>query len=256
MVAIAPSYGCLPSSTALAPASDYRASIVLPDDLPAKEVEREQGKIHAVAHARFDFDDPQRSLEGVPREWRYIVLHHTATDRGDVASIDAEHRRQFDRDGKPWLGIGYHFVIGNGHPMPDGQVEPTFRWREQLHGAHAGEAEHNDLGIGICLVGNFEAAAPTPLQVKACRQLVSVLAEEYDIAPENVVGHSDVKATACPGRLFPLEQMIAAARSPATAQINWTAEEEVLLPASSQVPTSARRVRTVWPQTFHQPLLR
>lgn len=254
MLAIAPSIGCLPSSTAMAPAPDYRASLALPETSDESAPVRRE--FHSVTHASFDFEDPRRSLDGPPREWRYIVLHHTATDRGDVASIDAEHRRQFDRDGNPWLGIGYHFVIGNGHPLPDGQVEPTFRWREQLHGAHAGVAEHNDLGIGICLVGNFEEAAPTPLQVKACRRLVSVLAEEYDIAPEHVVGHSDVKATACPGRLFPLEQMVAAARLPATARTNWSADEDVFLPAGSQDSNSTRRVRTVWPQTVHPPLLR
>ncbi|MBX3414569.1 MAG: N-acetylmuramoyl-L-alanine amidase [Pirellulales bacterium] len=256
MLAVAPSIGCLPSSTAMAPAPDYRAALPLSEEPGTGDQEPRSREIHPVVHTQFNFDDPQRSLEAPPREWRYLVLHHTATERGDVATIDAEHRRQIDRDGKPWLGIGYHFVIGNGRPMPDGLVEPTFRWREQLHGAHAGDAEHNDLGIGICLVGNFEETAPTPLQVKACRQLVSVLAEEYEIAPENVVGHSQLKATACPGRLFPLEQMIVAARAPATARTNWSADEAVLLPTGAQDTHSARRARTVWPVAPNQPLLR
>ncbi len=69
------------------------------------------------------------------RDWRSIVVHHSATSGGSVASIDAVHRRQRDSAGQPWLGIGYHFVVGNGHSMDDGEIQPTFRWRQQLAGA-------------------------------------------------------------------------------------------------------------------------
>lgn len=140
------------------------------------------------------------------REWTSIVIHHTATDRGDVASIHETHVA------KKWLGIGYHFVIGNGNGMGDGAIEPTFRWREQLHGAHAGEEEYNEHGVGICLVGNFEEHAPTPQQMAAVRQLVSTLKREYGIPAERVIGHSEVKATACPGKHFPMAEV---AHSPA-----------------------------------------
>src|SRR5262249_33711619 len=71
--------------------------------------------------------------EAAPREWKYIVLHHTATDSGDVQSIHEAHLQNKDKNGKPWLGIGYHFVIGNGSGMGDGAIEPTFRWKEQMH---------------------------------------------------------------------------------------------------------------------------
>lgn len=215
-----------------------------------------ESPVRQVSHTAFDFDDPQASLSGPCRDWRYIVLHHTATERGDVESIDRQHRQQIGRDGKPWLGIGYHFVIGNGDPMADGRIEPTFRWREQLHGAHAGDTEHNDFGIGICLVGNFEDAAPTPLQVKACRRLVSMLAHDYDIPPEHVLGHSAVKATACPGRLFPLEQMVIAARTSWPERSNWSPDEAVFLPAGAEDVNSTRRSRTVWPQVSDEPLVR
>ena len=75
------------------------------------------------------------------RSWNSIVLHHSATAGGSVESIDAVHRRQKDAAGRPWLGIGYHFVIGNGHSMDDGQIRPTFRWHQQLAGAHAGRGD-------------------------------------------------------------------------------------------------------------------
>jgi N-acetyl-anhydromuramyl-L-alanine amidase AmpD len=142
------------------------------------------------------------------RDWKYIVVHHTATETGDLATIDADHQRRTDSSGRPWLGIGYHFLIGNGHGMTDGQVEPTFRWREQLQGAHAGEPVYNDRGIGICLVGNFEDRPPTQRQMAALRALVDWLSERYTLAPERILRHSDLKATRCPGAHFPWNELV------------------------------------------------
>ena len=141
------------------------------------------------------------------REWKYIVLHHTAADRGSVESIHETHLQRKDKNGNSWLGIGYHFVIGNGNGMGDGEVQPTFRWREQLHGAHAGNREYNQLGIGITLVGNFEKSPPTEAQMSSVIQLVAQLKKEYGISEDQIFGHADVKATACPGKYFPLEEI-------------------------------------------------
>jgi len=142
------------------------------------------------------------------RAWKYIVLHHSATGRGDVAAIDAAHRQRRDGAGRPWLGIGYHFVIGNGQGMADGLIEPTFRWDEQIHGAHAGVREYNESSIGICLIGDFEKQPPTPRQVEAARQLVTQLARRYGIPPGDILTHGDLAATLCPGRHFPLAQIV------------------------------------------------
>lgn len=139
-----------------------------------------------------------------PRDWSYIVIHHTASEKGSVESIHETHLKRKDGKGNSWLGIGYHFVIGNGTGMGDGVVEPTFRWREQMHGAHAGNQEYNQRGIGIALIGNFDQKPPSPKQVDAIRTLVTSLAAEYQISSANIIGHSDIKSTACPGKHFPL----------------------------------------------------
>jgi hypothetical protein len=157
-----------------------------------------------AAPTRDDFVPPVAA-----RRWTAIVLHHSATAGGSIASIDAAHRRNTDTDGKPWLGIGYHFVVGNGHSMGDGEIRPTFRWKQQLAGAHAGKREENEHGIGICLIGNFDDAAPTDRQLSAVRELVKTLAARYAIPADRVVPHRDVTATSCPGRRFPWEQVVA-----------------------------------------------
>jgi N-acetyl-anhydromuramyl-L-alanine amidase AmpD len=139
--------------------------------------------------------------------WRYVVIHHSGTTRGNVQSIHQEHRQRRDADGNHWLGIAYHFVIGNGEGMADGAVEATFRWSEQIHGAHAGNSLVNARGIGICLIGDFEKQPPTKAQLRSVTELVQELAAKYQIPRSGLIGHSSVRATACPGRLFPLERI-------------------------------------------------
>ena len=40
------------------------------------------------------------------KKWKYIIIHHSATDEGSSLYFDKYHQ------GKGWEGIGYHFVIG------------------------------------------------------------------------------------------------------------------------------------------------
>ncbi len=136
-----------------------------------------------------------------PRDWRHIVIHHTASSKDSVESIHEAHLK------RGWEGVGYHFVIGNGNGMKDGEIEPTFRWKTQMHGAHAGNDEYNQHGIGICLVGNFENVDPSSAQLASIKKLVGVLKSEYGIKSDKVIGHKDVKATACPGKKFPMTEV-------------------------------------------------
>lgn len=188
-----------------------RATLVPPDPIPQRPVYAPPSSIKRVP-------PPVTRREPLPggnpwkpkvaeRKWTSIVIHHTATDRGSVESINAAHLRRTDANGRPWRGIGYDFVIGNGNGMADGEIEPTFRWRTQIAGAHAGNKEYNEHGIGIALVGNFELHRPTAAQLAAVKRLVAVLKRSYGIPAKNVIGHNSVKATACPGKYFPLAQV-------------------------------------------------
>jgi hypothetical protein len=145
------------------------------------------------------------------RDWQYVVVHHTATTNGSVESIHETHLKNKDKNGNAWLGIGYHFVIGNGQGMPDGAIEPTFRWKTQIQGAHAGSSnkDYNERGIGVCLVGNFENSPPTAAQRRSVKLLVQTLKNEYRIPVDRVVGHKEIRAssTECPGKLFPMAEI-------------------------------------------------
>lgn len=133
------------------------------------------------------------------RDWRYIVIHHSATAVGSASAIDRWHRE------KDWDGLGYHFVIGNGTGSPDGAVEVGFRWRQQREGAHAKTDGNfmNEHGIGICLVGDFNSTNPSPAQMRSLERLCRFLTEYCRVSPRNLRLHCDVKPTECPGRHFP-----------------------------------------------------
>ncbi|GAB4139236.1 MAG: hypothetical protein Tsb009_08040 [Planctomycetaceae bacterium] len=193
---VAPPRGAIPQRPALGPPGAARVSPLRRAPVPPN-----------FKHPSLDPLGNSWKPKGKPRDWKSIVIHHTATSRGDVESIHQAHLKRKDKNGRHWQGIGYHFVIGNGNGMGDGEIEPTFRWRLQLHGAHAGNNEHNQRGIGIALIGNFEKNRPTRAQLRAVKQLVAVLKREYHIPAKNVLGHSRIRATACPGKLFPLAEV-------------------------------------------------
>ncbi|MEZ6187432.1 MAG: peptidoglycan recognition family protein [Planctomycetota bacterium] len=138
------------------------------------------------------------------RRWRYIVIHHSATDAGGAKAFHREHAKKWQN------GLGYHFVVGNGTHTQAGQIEVGTRWIRQgqgIDGAHAGNKLYNRFGIGICLVGEFNHDNPSPQQLDALRSLCRVLMKRYGITKDRVFGHQQVRKghTDCPGRHFPLE---------------------------------------------------
>ncbi len=144
---------------------------------------------------------------GVERSWTAIVIHHSATDNGNMAIFDKWHRED-----KDWDGVGYDFIIGNGSDSVDGQVEVTFRWREQRTGAHCRTPNNwaNEEAIGICLVGNFDDTVPTSGQMQSLVRLARFLQQRYGIPDSRIYGHSTTpgaRVTDCPGKRFPMAQL-------------------------------------------------
>ena len=144
---------------------------------------------------------------GESRPWRWVVIHHSASDRGSAAAFDAWHR-----NGRHWDELGYHFVIGNGTGSGDGQVEVGSRWPKQKHGAHCrvgDNEEYNYFGIGICLVGDFDRDTPSEAQMASLGRLVDYLAARYRIDDAHIIGHGSVDGTRCPGGCFPFDRLFA-----------------------------------------------
>jgi N-acetyl-anhydromuramyl-L-alanine amidase AmpD len=141
---------------------------------------------------------PRAWVPSAPRkDWNYIVIHHSDTEKGSAASFRQYHVQQ-----RHWNDLGYHFVIGNGNGARDGLVEVGGRWTRQEIGAHAGVLKFNEEGIGICLVGDFNRARPTNAQMQGLAKLTAYLMRTYNIPASRVIGHNTAKngATDCPGK--------------------------------------------------------
>lgn len=136
--------------------------------------------------------------------WSYIVAHHSAIEAGNAEIYGRAHKRRGMQN-----GLAYHFVIGCGRDSGDGEIEVGPRWREQLRGGHVRDSYVNDVGIGICLVGNLQNRRPSARQRASLIQLIDYLRGEA-IAPEakfTVHKWVDRNHTVCPGRRFPYDEM-------------------------------------------------
>jgi LysM repeat protein len=138
------------------------------------------------------------------RDWRYIVIHHSDTTTGNAAIFDRNHRRRGMEN-----GLAYHFVIGNGKGSSDGEIEVGGRWLNQLAGGYCRNQRMNEIGIGICLVGNFDRYRPTRKQTESLVRLVKYLMVKYEIPKRRIIGHRDVRGspTDCPGRYLSLVEL-------------------------------------------------
>ena len=142
--------------------------------------------------------------------WDYIVVHHSAGSYGDIKSLQRVHRERQAND--PIDAIPYHYIIGNGNGLGMGEVASDWRQLYDIWGAHvsANNMDRNFRGIGICMIGNFEIDTVPPEQYQALVKLTKKLMRKYDIPVENVSGHGKVdgESTKCPGRNFPLQQLL------------------------------------------------
>lgn len=142
-----------------------------------------------------------------PRRWKYIVVHHSAGQFGTIEFLQEVHRDR--QPGDPIDAIPYHYVIGNGNGLGLGEVASDWRKEYDIWGTHlsARNSLRNFLGLGICLVGNFEEDAVPKAQFNALVTLTKELMGRYDIPPSNVLGHGLIEgeSTKCPGSHFPFD---------------------------------------------------
>ncbi len=120
----------------------------------------------------------------------YLVVHHTAS--GDVTAdeIDRWHKS------KGFVGCGYHYVVRQNGEIEKGR--PDNKQGAQCYG-------YNNRSLGIVLAGNFMEVQPAPGQMDGLVGLLRELKAKYPEA--QVVRHSDLCQTACPGTAFPWDEL-------------------------------------------------
>ena len=133
--------------------------------------------------------------------WKFVIVHNSGTRQGSARVFDYYHRHVR----RMRNGLAYHFVIGNGTSTRNGQIEIGDRWTRQMRGGHVHSDYMNNIGLGICLVGDFNRDQPTRAQLEACEELIRYLQERC--GKMAVRPHREVNpprwATDCPGDVFP-----------------------------------------------------
>lgn len=148
----------------------------------------------------------------------YIVIHHSAT--ADGRTFDAEAIRRFHTSWRhggdiitavgaaalkakgvpveaPWADVGYHFLIEDVAGRPKGIVGRPMN----MAGAHC--VGLNNDSIGICVIGNYDLAAPSPALLDyLISHLVKPLMEVFDIPASRIVFHRERAPKTCPGTKF------------------------------------------------------
>lgn len=142
-----------------------------------------------------------------PGRWKYIVIHHSGVSEGTVKGMDNYHRRIRHMEN----GLAYHFVIGNGNGMGNGEIAVGNRWTRQLDGGHLASVSQNKAAIGICLVGNFDKTVPTSAEMRSLTALVKALMARCNISAGKVKTHQQINVigTRCPGSKFPTKSFLA-----------------------------------------------
>jgi len=153
--------------------------------------------------------------KAINREWKYIVIHHSATKDSRTGRA-TEAIRRYHIEQKGWRDIGYHYLI---EYLPDGL--PTLRTGRGLSeiGAHVYIKDidqpwyFNQNAIGICIVGDFDRARPPEDKLKFTAQLVRQLMWLCEIPKEDVIGHGEAHERkgsrlirTCPGNLFNMDK--------------------------------------------------
>lgn len=107
--------------------------------------------------------------------WSLVTIHHSLTREGSAKAFARYH---VEHNG--WPGIGYHYVVNK-----DGTVE--WCWNHDVKSYHVGT--HNNICVGVCLVGNFLVQPLHNLQKYAT---FWVLKEKLGAQVTQLIGHSEL----------------------------------------------------------------
>lgn len=142
----------------------------------------------------------QTQAELNAEHWNSIVIVHSGSNKGSAASIEAEHQAS------GYDGLGFHFLVGNGTGMGNGEIHVGQRWLDQrdgadLAGTSAGVSSRGM--IEVCIVGDGNRKAFSDEQLRRLAQLVAALSERFEIPGDKVFLHKDIAGTTSPGQYFP-----------------------------------------------------
>lgn len=132
----------------------------------------------------------------------HVVIHHSLTKDSGTVSWNAI--RLFHVEQQKWRAIGYHFGIERVADAAGREAVEVLMGRLLHETAAAVKEQHmNDAGVHICVVGNFDEAAPPQDVLEKAVELTAFLCELLKIPTSNVMPHTFFAPyKTCPGSKF------------------------------------------------------
>jgi hypothetical protein len=128
--------------------------------------------------------------------YRYIIVHHTASQTGDYQSIKKIHKKERD-----WHDVAYHLVLNNGSKSkPTGYLEASSRYKKLNHAVATKSLWYNHHGVHLAIVGNYEQSKPNKIMQQSIVNAIELLKQRFHINNNNILMHRDCSATLCPGK--------------------------------------------------------
>lgn len=146
--------------------------------------------------------EPIQVVNDLP-EW--IILHHVVTpNTDDFSEEQARAHARFVQQQAISSGLpdtGYNFVISRGGYVTEGMHSSLPLAKEGTSfpaGFHTSGQNSNSIGIGV--EGSYHDGEQPPEPMWDSMVALSAwVAHQYEVPTENILGHMDFVATACPG---------------------------------------------------------
>src|SRR5262245_46545694 len=140
----------------------------------------------------------------------YIVVHHTATSNSVATTQAAAYSlarsiQAFHMDSNGWIDSGQNFTVSRGGYAMEGRhrsLETLHGGTSFVHGAHVGAGNVNSESIGIENEGTYTSATPPDALFNKLADLCAYICDQYGIGSNQIFGHRDFMATACPGNVL------------------------------------------------------
>lgn len=131
-------------------------------------------------------------------QWEKIVIHSLGEKEVSLSNLERHHKKILGFQ----EGVAWHFLIGDGSALENGEIYPTNRWEKQLLGKAF--RQHSEEGaLHICLLGKEDTPASKE-QLKALDELLTMLLNRHSSA--EIYAHSALEPTPrpCPGEKISL----------------------------------------------------
>jgi hypothetical protein len=154
------------------------------------------------------FQDYRQGIPGDSFSWgpvitataiRYFTFHHSVTKPTGNWKEECNTIANLHINGNKWGGVGYRFII-----CSDG----TVAYVGDLGRGGSAVANHNHDMFSACFIGDFTKHLPTDAQIDSAHKLAEHFLTKMPQYPnlkswDQIKGHKDFNATACPGSSWP-----------------------------------------------------